>query len=164
MCWRCFLFSKIDMCEDKVVPCFEVGSEWLGLGVSFQQLRYWKVKVRYAFQFQESTRILRRMQNGLSRSTRALFLLHFLFWLALLVALDISTNIRILSKSKATFRLKCMHHGHGGRCTHGKGFLVIMISFEIVFFYWTVMVLSESFINAVCIKLLLCVMSVRSNK
>lgn len=69
------------------------------------------------FQFQESTRIIHsRVQDGLSRSTRALFLVHFLFGLVLLVVLDVSANIRILSK--ATSRLKCMHHGYGGRCTH----------------------------------------------
>lgn len=128
--WWCFSLSKIDMYEDKVVPCFEIGSEWAGLIASFQQLGYWKVKVRCAFQFQESSRILlSRVQNGISRGAKGLFLLHFLFWLVLLVALHISANIRILSKSKPTFRLKCMHHGFGGRCTRGKGFLVIMITF-----------------------------------
>lgn len=43
-------------------------------------------------------------------------------------------DIRILSKSKATFRQKCMHFAYGERIIHGKGFLVIMISFVVVFF------------------------------
>lgn len=72
------------------------------------------------------------MQNGLSRSTRAQFLLYFFVL--------ISADIRILSKSKVTFRQKCMHHSYGERIIHGKGFLVIMISFIVgclFFFFFT---------------------------
>lgn len=86
-----------------------------------------KLKVHYASQFQERDRILlSSMQNALSRSTRAWFLLHFFVL--------ISADIRILSKSKATFRQKCMHHGYGEKIIHGKQFLVIMISFVVFFF------------------------------
>lgn len=84
-----------------------------------------KLKVHYPSQFQESNRILlSSMQTGLSRGTRAWFLLHFF-----------CAGIRILSKSKATFRQKCMHFAYGERIIHGKGFLVIMISFVVGFFY-----------------------------
>lgn len=107
---------------------------WMNRHHLFNKLYVNKLKFVKHFEFQEGTRIfLSRIQNGLSRTYKGMMFAALLFWLVLLAALCISA---ILSKSKATFRLICRHHGYDAICTCGKTSLVIMFLWDFSFYFF----------------------------